>query len=144
MERVEIKQIAHVNDEGRPLCNQDGDYLHLCESDEFERLPKECRCGRCEQLLVQCEGIKPVPGKQQQLIKEISRRTPSGSWCAVIDLCKRKTEAELTLLNRSLQQLEIQGLVEMRTDNHSKSFVRLSGKANSGSETLFDVYQIGE
>jgi hypothetical protein len=26
MDRIEIKQIAHANDDGRPLCYQDGGY----------------------------------------------------------------------------------------------------------------------
>ena len=145
MERVEIKLTVHVNDEGRPLCNQVGDYLHLCEPDEFNRLPKECRCERCEQFLRHRMDINPLSDSQQQLLAETSRRTPDrDSWCPVADLCKRKTEAALTSLHRSLRQLEIQGMVEMRNDNHNQSFVMLSGKANSGREMLFDIYQIGE
>ena len=37
-------------------------------------------------------------------------------------------EATLTSLHRSLRQLEVQGMVETKTDSHNKSFVRLSGK----------------
>ena len=145
MERVEIKLIAHVNDEGRPLCNQDGDYLHLCEPDEFNRLPKEYRCERCEQFLRHRMDINPLSDSQQQLLAEISRRTPDrDSWCPVADLCKRKTEAALTSLHRSLRQLEVQGIVEMRNDNHNQSFVRLSDKGNSTSGYLLDVFQISE
>jgi hypothetical protein len=96
MQKYDTTQIAHINNEGRPLCNQDGDYLHLCEPVEFERLPKECRYKRCEQLFRHCFN---APNSKQHLLTEISRRTPDqDSWCPVIDLCKRKTEAELTSL----------------------------------------------
>ena len=125
---------AHLNDSGRPLCNQAGDYPHLCEPDEFERLPKEYRCKRCEQLFVSCRDISD---NKQLLLTEISKRTPGDNWCPVADLCKNKTEAVLTSLGRSLRQLEVQGLVEMRTDN----YVRLSDKGNSNSY-LLDVYKV--
>ena len=85
---------AHLNDEGRPLCKLDNDYLHLCEPDEFERLPKECRCQRCEQLL---RSSFILSNSKQHLLTEISRKAPNqDSWCPVVDLCRRKTEAELT------------------------------------------------
>jgi len=142
MEREEIEQIAHVNDEGRPLCNQVGEHFHLCEPDEFERLPNECRCGRCERFLRDRRDLNPLTNSQQQLLAEITRKTPEDYWYPVTDLCKRKTEAELTSLNRSLRRLEVQGLVEMRTDNHNESFVRLSNKGNSTGGYLLDVYQI--
>ena len=133
---------AHVNDEGRPLCNLDNDYLHLSEPDEFERLPKECRCQRCEQFLIHRFNIS---NNKQQLLTEISRRTPDqDSWCPVTDLCKRKTEAELTSLSRTLRQLEVEGLVEMRTDNHNKAFVRLSNKRNLTNPYLLDVFIMNE
>jgi len=133
---------AHVNDEGRPLCNQVGDYLHLCEPDEFERLPKECRCQRCEQLFRHCFN---APNSKQHLLTEISRRTPDqDTWCSVTDLCKRKTEAELTSLSRTLRQLELEGLVVMRTGNHNKALVRLSDKRNSTNPYLLDVFQMRE
>ena len=133
---------AHVNDEGRPLCNLDNDYLRLCEPDEFERLPKECRCKRCEQFLSHRFNLS---NNKQQLLTEISRRTSDQhSWCSVIDLCKKKTEAEFTSLNRALRQLEVEGLIEMRTDNHNNAFVRLSDKRNSTNPYLLDVFQINE
>jgi hypothetical protein len=142
MQDYDITQIAHVNNEGRPLCNQEGDYLHLCEPDEFERLPKECRCKRCEQLFRHCFN---APNNKQHLLTEISRKTPDqDSWCCVTDLCKVKTQAELTSLTRTLRQLELEGLVEMRTDNHEKAFVRLSDKGNSTNPYLLDVFQMGE
>jgi hypothetical protein len=145
MERVEIKLIAHVNDEGRPLCNQDGDYQQLCEPDEFDRLPKECRCERCEQLLGYCRDTNSLMDGQQQLLTEISRRTPNGdSWCPVSDLIKKKTASGWTSLHRSLQRLEVRGLIERKTDSHNRAFVRLSNKGQSDSGRLFDVYQIGE
>ena len=145
MERVEIMQVAHVNDEGRPLCNQNGDYQQLCEPDEFDRLPKECRCQRCEQLFGHRININPLSDNKQQLLTEISRRTPDrDSWCPVDDLCKKMTEAALTSLNRTLRQLEVQGLVEMRTDNHNNAFVRLSDKSHSENGRLYDVFQISE
>lgn len=144
MQDSDTTQTAHVNDEGRPLCNQDGDYLHLCESDEFERLPKECRCKRCEQLLGYCGNGYSLSNSPQQLLTEISRRTPGDSWCAVIDLCKVKTESAITSLHRSLRQLEVQGLIELKTDSHNQDFVRLSGTKHSGSEYLFDVFTTNE
>jgi hypothetical protein len=131
---------AHVNDEGRPLCKRNGDYIHLCEPDEFDRLPKKCRCKRCEQLYQACCN---APNSKQQLLTEISRRTPDqDSWCTVTDLCKSKTKAELTSLSRSLRQLELEGLIEMQTDNHNKAFVRLCDKRNSTNPYLLDVFQI--
>lgn len=139
-ENQNIESTAHVNNEGRPLCNQDGDYLHLCEPDEFERLPKECRCQRCEQLFGHCFNIS---NNKQHLLTEISRRTPAqDDWYPVMDLCKRKTEVELTSLARTLRQLEVELLVEMRTDNHNMAFVRLGDKKHSSSDYLLDVYQI--
>jgi len=130
---------AHVNDEGRPLCNKVGDYLHLLEHDEFEGLPKECRCKRCEKLFRQCFNM---PNNKQRLLTEISRRTPEqDSWCPVTKLCKKQTEAELISLSRSLRQLELEGLVEMK-DNHNKSFVRLCNKGNSTNPYLLDVFQM--
>jgi hypothetical protein len=134
------KPIAHINNEGQPLCNLDSDYLHLCEPDEFVRLPKECRCQRCEQLFGHCLNIAD---NKQQLLTKISRRTPDQySWCPVTDLCKKQTETELTSLSRSLRQLEVQGLVEMQTDNHNQVLVRLSHKKHSSSDYLLDVYQV--
>jgi hypothetical protein len=142
MEKDEIQQIAHVNDEGRPLCNLNNDYLHLYEPDEFEQLPKECRCKRCEQLFRHCFNIS---NNKQHLLPEISRRTPDqDSWCTVTDLCKSKTKAELTSLSRTLRQLELESLVEMRTDNHNQSFIRLSDKRNSTNFYLLDVFQMKE
>jgi hypothetical protein len=142
MERDEIKQIAHINDEGRPLCNRDGNYLHLCEPDEFEGLPKECRCRRCEQLF---RSSFILSNSKQYLLTEISRKTPNqDSWCPLTDLCKSKTKAELTSLSRTLRQLELEGLVEMRTDNHNKVFVRLCDKGNSTNPYLLDVFQMRE
>jgi len=133
---------AHINDEGRPLCSQDGDYLHLFEPDEFEGLPKECRCKRCEQLFRHCFN---APNSKQHLLTEISKRTQKqNSWCPVLDLCKRQTEAGLTSLTRTLRQLELEGLVEMRTDNHNKAFVRLCDKGNSTNPYLLDVFQMRE
>ena len=105
MERVEKPQVAHVNDEDQPLCNQDGDYLHLCEPDEFNLLPKECRCERCERFLRHRMDVNPLSDSQQQLLAEISRRTPSrDSWCPVTDLCKKQTEAALTSLNVTVRR----------------------------------------
>jgi len=145
MQVYDTTQIAHVNNEGRPLCNQDGNYLHLCEPDEFERLPKECRCQRCEQFLGHRTDPNLLSDNEQQTLIEISRRTPDqNSWCLVTDLCKKKTEAALTSLSRSLRQLELQGLVETKTDSHNKSFVRLSDKGYSDNRRPFDVFQIGE
>ena len=145
MQDYDISQIAHVNNEGRPLCNQDGNYLHLCEPDEFERLPKECRCQRCERFLGHRMDINPLSDNEQQILMEISRRTPSqDSWCPVTDLCKKKTEAALTSLSRLLRQLEVQGLVETKTDSHNKSFVRLSDKSYSDNRRLFNVFRMGE
>jgi hypothetical protein len=141
-EKQNIEATAHVNDDGRPLCNQDGDYLHLCEPDEFERLPKECRCQRCEQLF---RSSFILSNSKQHLLTEISRRTPDrDSWCLVADLCKRQTEAELTSLSRTLRQLELEGLVEMRTDNHNKAFVRLCNKRNSTNPYLLNLFQMRE
>jgi DNA-binding MarR family transcriptional regulator len=137
-----IEHSAHVNDEGRPLCNQGGDCLQLFEPDEFEKLPKEFRCQRCEQFLSHCLNLS---NNKQQLLTEISRRTPDrDSWCPVTDLCKSKTKAELTSLSRTLRQLELEGLVEMRTDNHNQSFVRLCDKGNSTNPYLLDVFQMRE
>lgn len=139
-EKQNIESTAHVNDEVQPLCSQDGDYLHLCEPDEFEGLPKECRCQRCEQLFRHCFN---APNSEQHLLTEISRRTPEqDSWCPVSKLRKKQTEAELTSLSRTLRQLELEGLVEMRTDNYNQSFVRLSDKGNSTNPYLLDVFQI--
>ena len=138
-------QIAHVNEEGRPLCQKDGGYLHLCEPDEFETLPKECRCQRCEQFLGHCMDIKSLSDNEQQLLMEISRRTPGhDSWCPVTDLCKKKTEAALTSLSRSLRQLELQGLVETKTDSNNMAFVRLCDKGHSDKTRLFDVFHMTE
>jgi hypothetical protein len=140
-EKQNIELTAHVNDEGRPLCNQDGNYLHLCEPDEFERLPKECRCQRCEPLF---RSSFILSNSKQHLLTEISRKTPNqDSWCPVVELYRRKTEAELTSLNRSLRQLELEGLVEMK-ESHNKSFVRLSDKRNSTNLYLLDVFQMRE
>jgi hypothetical protein len=140
MESDEKMQVAHVNDEGQPLCNKVGDYLHLLEFDEFEGLPKECRCKRCEQLFRHCFNI---PNNTQQLLTEISRRTPEpDSWCPVKDLCKIKTEAAMISLSRSLQLLEAEGLVRMKT-NCNESFVRLCDKGNSANAYLLDVFQVG-
>jgi hypothetical protein len=145
MQDCDITQIAHVNNKGRPLCSHDGKYLHLCEPDEFERLPKECRCQRCELFLGHRTTLNPLSDKEQQLLMEISRRTPDrDSWCPVTDLCKKKTEAVLTSLSRSLRRLEVQGLVETKTDSHNKSFVRLSNKNYSDKGRLFDVFEMGE
>ena len=131
---------AHVNDEGQPLCNKVGDYLHLLEYDEFEGLPKECRCKRCEKLFRQCFNI---PNNKQRLLTEISRKTPTpDSWCPVTDLCEKQTKAELTSLNRTLRQLEVEGLVEMLTDNHNRDFVRLSDKRNSTNPYLLDIFHM--
>lgn len=139
--RMEIKQIAHVNEENQPLCNQEGDYLHLCETDEFEMLPKECRCQRCEHLYRHCFN---APNSKQYLLTQISRKTSGqDSWCPVTDLCKRQTEAERTSLSRSLRQLELEGLVEITT-NGNEAFVRLRDKGNSTSAFLLDVFQINE
>ena len=133
---------AHLNDEGRPLCKLDNDYLHLCEPDEFERLPKECRCQRCEQLL---RSSFILSNSKQHLLTEISRKAPNqDSWCPVVDLCRRKTEAELTSLNRTLRQLEVEGLVEMRTDNYNKAYVRLRDKGNSTNPYLLNLFQMRE
>lgn len=141
MERGEIKQIAHINDEGRPLCNQDSDYLHLCEPDEFERLPKECRCQRCEQLYKHCFN---APNRKPHLMTLISRKTPDqDNWCPLTDLCKSKTRAELTSLSRTLRQLDLEGLVEMTTRGN-KTIVRLSDKRNSTNDYLLDVFEISE
>jgi hypothetical protein len=136
---------AHVNDEGRPLCNQEGDYLYLCEPDEFIKLPKECRCQRCERFLNHKTNINPLSANQQKLLAEISRRTPDqDSWCPLADLCKKKTEAALTSLNRLLRVLEVQDLVEIKADNHNKTFVRLKDKGYSEDGKLYDVFQISE
>ena len=141
-EKENIELRAHVNDDGRPLCNQDDDYLHLCEPDEFERLPKECRCQRCEQLY---RSSFILSNSKQHLLTEISRRTPDqDSWCPMTDLCKSKTKAELALLTRTLHQLELDDLVEIRTENHNKAFVRLSNKGNSTNPYLLDVFQMKE
>ena len=141
-EKTQTWPKAHVNNQSRPLCNQDGDYLHLCEPDEFEKLPKECRCQRCEQLFRHCFNVS---NNKQQLLTEISRRTPDQNiWCPVEDLCKSKTEATLTSLHRSLRQLELEGLVMMRSDNHNKVFVRLSDKRNSANPYLLNVFQMRE
>lgn len=89
--------------------------------------------------------INPLSDNEQQLLMEISRRTPSrDSWCLVTDLCKKKTEVALTSLSRSLGQLELQGLVETKTDSHNKSFVRLSEKKDSTNPYLLDVFQMRE
>jgi DNA-binding MarR family transcriptional regulator len=89
--------------------------------------------------------INPLSDNEQQLLMEISRRTPGrDSWCPVTDLCKKKTEAAITSLSRSLRKLELQGLVETKTDSHSKSFVRLSDKGYSDNRRLFDVFEMGE
>jgi len=142
MQDYDTIQIAHVNNEGRPLCNKDDNYLHLCELDEFESLPKECRCQRCEQLYRVCFN---VPNSKQHLLTEISRKMPDqDSWCCVTDLCKMKTQAELTSLTRTLRQLELEGLVEIRTDNHNQTCVRLSDTRNSTNPYLLDVFQMGE
>lgn len=136
-----IESTAHVNDEGRPLCNQD-EYLHLCESDEFERLPKECRCQRCEQLFRHCFNMS---NNKQRLLTEVSRKTPDqDSWCCVTDLCKSKTKDELTSLSRVLRQLELESLVEMRIDNLNQSLVRLRDTGNSTNPYSLDVFQMGE
>jgi len=141
-EKKNFGSTAHVNDEGRPLCNQEGDYLHLCEPDEFERLPKECRCQSCEQVFRHCFNLS---NSKQHLLTEISRRTPDqDSWCSVTDLCRKQTEAELTPLSRTLRQLELEGLVEKRTDNHNQSLVRLRDKGNSANPYLLDVFQMRE
>ena len=138
---MEIMQIAHVNDEGQPLCNQDGSYFHLCEPDEFERLPKDYRCHRCEQLFRHCFNLS---NNKQQLLTEISRRTHErDSWCPVKDLCKIKTEVVMISISRSLRLLEVEGLVEMKA-NRNESFVRLCDKGNSANAYLLDVFQISE
>ena len=140
MQNYDTTQIAHVNKEGRPLCNQNGDYFHLCEPDEFERLLKECRCQRCEQLF---RSSFILSNSKQHLLTMISRRTPKpDSWCPLADLCKSKTKAELTSLSRTLRQLELEGLVETRTDNQNKAFVRLCDKRNSTNPYLLDVIQM--
>ena len=145
MERDEIEQLAHVNDEGQPLCNQANNYFHLCEPDEFERLPKECRCGRCERFLRARTDSNPLSNSQQQLLAEISRRTPGrDSWCLVSELINKKTASSWTSLNRSLQKLEVRGLIERKTDSRNRAFVRLSNKGQSGIGQLFDVYQMDE
>jgi DNA-binding MarR family transcriptional regulator len=90
-------------------------------------------------------SINPLSENNQQLLTEISKRIPErDSWYSVTDLCKRKTEAELTSLSRLLRQLEVQGLVEMRTDNHNNAFVRLSDKSHFENGRLYDVFQISE
>jgi len=138
-------QIAHVNEEGRPLCHQEGNYLHLCEPDEFEALPKECRCERCDRFLGNRMRLNPLSDNMQRLLMEISRRTPDrDSWCCVTDLCRQKTEAALTSLSRSLRQLEIQGFVETKTDGHNKVSVRLCDKGHSDKTRLFDVFHMTE
>jgi len=140
MQNNEENSKAHINDDGRPLCNQNGDYLHLCEPDEFERLPKECRCQRCEQLYRHCFNVS---NSKQNILTMISRRmTDQDSWCVVTDLCKSKTKAELTSLSRTLRQLELEGLVEIRTDNHNQSLIRLRDKRKSTNPYLLDVFQI--
>ena len=121
--------MVHVDDEGQPLCNQDGHYLHLCELDEFERLPKLSKCGRCERLLGHSSYMSPLSDNQRQLLDEISCRTPDEeSWCPAADLCKNKISAGWTSLHRSLRRLEVRGFIEKKTDSHNRAYVRLSGK----------------
>ena len=145
MERGEIEQLVHVNDEGRPLCNQVGNYFHLCEQDEFDRLPNECRCGRCEQFLRVRMDSNTLSNSQRQLLAEISRRTPGrNSWCSESELIKKKTASSWTSLNRSLQRLEVRGLIERKTDSSNRVFVRLSNKDQADRGQLFDVYQMDE
>jgi len=142
-EAARLEPIAHVDDEGRPLCNQVGDYLHLCDLDEFERLPKLSKCGRCERLLGHSSYTSPLSNNQQQLLAEISKRTPDrDSWCPVADLCKKKTSAGWTSLHRSLRRLEVRGHIERKTDNHNQGFVRLSDRNFSNSGQSFDIYTI--
>ena len=136
---------AHVDVAGHPLCNQDGDYLHLCELDDFNRLPGINRCRRCERSLGHCLDTNPLSDNQQSLLAEISKRTPDrDSWCPVAELCKNKTSAGWTSLHRSLRRLEVRSLIEKKTDSHNRAFVRPSSKGHSGGEYLLDVYTISE
>jgi len=132
---------AHVDHEGRPLCNQRGDYLHLCELDEFDRLPGINRCKRCERSIGHCIETNSLSDNQQSLLAEISKRTPDrDSWCSVAELCENKTSAGLPPLHRSLRRLEVRGLVERRKDKHNRAHVRLSGKGNVGTAAAGTVY----
>jgi uncharacterized membrane protein len=62
----------------------------------------------------------------------------------VADLCKKKTSAGWTSLHRSLKRLENRGLVERKTDQHNRTFVRLAGKEKPDNKYLLDVYTISE
>jgi hypothetical protein len=72
--------------------------------------------------------------QQQRCLREIRSRADRDGWCAVADLCEKKTDAGWTSLYRSIRALLHLGLAEKRKDEHNRAFVRLTEKAHAGPE----------
>jgi hypothetical protein len=118
---------AHVNRKGEPLCRQArGDGFRLCSKQEFVNLPPDQKCLRCEQKLGGRGSLAVFLGPQQRrCLRQMKRMAGGHGWCAVADLCSRKTDAGWTSLYRTLRALVKLGLIEKRTDARHRAYVKL-------------------
>ncbi len=119
---------AHVNRKGEPLCRQArGDGFRLCKKEEFLRLPPDQKCLRCEQKLGgrYARRAASLGPQQRRCLRQIKSMAGGRGWCAVADLCEKKTDAGWTSLYRSLRALVKLGLVEKRTDARHRAHVKL-------------------
>lgn len=125
---------VHVKKESKPLCNQDGEFLELCDRAAFDKVPAVQQCQRCRRSL----GIDRYPGdiqfelsdNQKRLIMAIRQRTKEsgGQWCPVAELCTKKTSSGWTSLHRSIRRLQHRGYIEKKLNAHNRALVRLTGR----------------
>lgn len=137
---------VHIGEDGKPRCNNSGDYLRLRSIEEFKQLPILERCGTCNRLL----AGKPAPwgrdfaslsDQQQSYIKAIAQRTRGAEesdkqdgWCLEIELTDDKSSLGKARLHRSLKRLELRGYVERMIDPKNRRLVRLTDRTDIRSE----------
>jgi len=125
--------MAHINKNGKPLCNQSGEFFELKTQKEFERIPFDERCLRCEKILgimqkLPCENPLSGLGRNQEaLLFAISKRTQGEKqWFFVADFCTNKTKKSgWNLLDKTIRSLQYRGLIEKKRE-HNRALIRLA------------------
>jgi len=131
-------RLAHVDRDGKPLCNQVGSGLRLCSEQDFAKLPGIEQCRRCERSLGGDDygRLSSLGPKQQAYLRQIRSTAGKDGWCAVAGLARGKGSGAWTSLHRSLRALVEIGLLENRVDKHHRTFVRLTEKVCSIPERI--------
>jgi hypothetical protein len=125
MNQENIDSVFHVDQDSRPLCNQNVWVRHLWKADEFRQLSAGQRCQRCDLILAYGGFINTMSDNQIRLVSEIRDKISGEIWYPAADLCHGKTVSGWASFSRSLRRLVARGFIQRKRDKHNRVFVRL-------------------